>query len=417
MLPPVRPKLFVWLFWGESVRALFRHKLRTILTGLGIMIGVAAVIWVVAIGREGTSRAEAELAKLGDNVVWVEAGSRNVAGVRTGSHGTTSLTPEDAQAIRHEIALVATVAENVDGAAQIAFHDHNWNTRWRGVSPPYFRIKRWDVAPGEGAFFTEEQVDHAESVLLLGETVRRQLFGTANPSGEVVRVQHLLFQVAGVLAAKGQTATGQDQDDVIMMPWTTAQKKLKGKGFGWLDDILCSAVSRAAVNPAVEAVAGLMRQRHHIAPGAEDDFNIRRPDDVINAQIAASRTLQILLVTLASISLLVGGVGIMNVMLASVAQRTVEIGVRMAVGATPKAVQVQFLGEAVILSLLGGALGVALSVGGARLIENQLGWSLSMPPEAAVIAVAFSVAIGVLFGFYPAWRASRLDPISALRAD
>lgn len=202
-----------------------------------------------------------------------------------------------------------------------------------------------------------------------------------------------------------------------MMPWTTAQKKLKGKGFGWLDDILCSAVSRAAVNPAVEAVAGLMRQRHHIAPGAEDDFNIRRPDDVINAQIAASRTLQILLVTLASISLLVGGVGIMNVMLASVAQRTVEIGVRMAVGATPKAVQVQFLGEAVILSLLGGALGVALSVGGARLIENQLGWSLSMPPEAAVIAVAFSVAIGVLFGFYPAWRASRLDPISALRAD
>jgi ABC-type antimicrobial peptide transport system permease subunit len=200
-----------------------------------------------------------------------------------------------------------------------------------------------------------------------------------------------------------------------MMPWTTTQKKLKGKGYEWLDDILCSAISRAAVNPAVDAVTALMRQRHHIRPGEPDDFNIRRPDEVLNAQIQTSRTLELLLISLASISLLVGGIGIMNVMLASVAQRIVEIGLRMAVGATPGAVQLQFLGEAVMLSVFGGVLGVPVSVGGSFLIERMLGWSLATPPQAALLAVVFSVAVGVVFGFYPAWRAARLDPIVALR--
>jgi putative ABC transport system permease protein len=403
------------LFWGESVRALFRHKFRTTLSALGIMVGVAAVVWVVAIGRAGTALAEAELAKLGDNLVWVEAGSRNLAGVRTGSHGTTSLVPGDAEAIRQEISLVSSVTENVDGSAQIAFHSRNWNTRWRGVSPPYFDIKRWEIA--DGAFFTDDQVERTDSVIVIGETVRRQLFGASSPVGEIVRIQNFLFRITGVLAAKGQTGTGQDQDDIIMMPWTTAQKKLKGKGYQWLDDILCSAVSRQAITPAADAITALMRQRHHIAVGAEDDFNIRRPDEVLNAQVAASHTLQVLLVTLASISLLVGGIGIMNVMLAAVAQRTVEIGVRMAVGATPNEVRAQFLGEAVVLSLLGGLLGVALSATGTTFIAGQLGWELSMPPEAALIAVAFSVTVGVFFGFYPAWQASRLDPIAALRSE
>lgn len=383
------------------------------------MVGIAAVIWVVAIGRAGTALAEAELDKLGDNLVWVEAGSRNVAGVRTGSHGTTSLVPEDAEAIRREISLIRSVAENVDGSAQIASVEEgrgrNWSTRWRGVSASYFAIKRWDIA--EGAFFSDDQVERTESVVVLGETVRQQLFGAASPVGANVRVQNFLFRVIGVLGPKGQTGTGQDQDDTVMMPWTTAQKKLKGKGYGWLDDILCSAVSRRAVTPAADAVTALMRQRHHIAPSAEDDFNIRRPDEILNAQIAAGRTLQILLITLASISLLVGGIGVMNVMLAAVAQRTVEIGVRMAVGATPNAVRAQFLGEAVILSLLGGLLGVALSAIGSAFFEDQLGWTLSLPPDATPIAVAFSVGVGVFFGCYPAWRASRLDPIAALRAD
>ena len=403
------------LFWVESWRALGRHKVRSGLTTLGIMVGVAAVVWVVAIGQAGTRRAEAELAALGDNLVWIEAGSRNIAGVRTGSHGTTSLLPGDAEAIRREVPLIRAVAENVDGSAQVAFGNRNWNTRWRGVSVEYFDVKRWRIA--EGQFFSPENVDRVDSVIVLGETVRRQLFGDASPVGEVVRIGSFLFRVVGVFEPKGQAASGQDQDDVMMLPWTSAQKKLKGKGYEWLDDILCSAVSRETVNPAVDAVTALMRQRHQIQPGTEDDFNIRRPDEVLNAQIQASQTLEVLLIILASISLLVGGIGIMNVMLASVAQRTAEIGLRVAVGARPGAVHLQFLGEAVTLSLLGGILGVLLSLSGMRLIENLLGWALSTPPEAVLIAVLFSLGAGVLFGFYPAWRAARLDPIAALRSE
>jgi len=407
---PVR--VLARLFVLESARALSRYKLRTTLTALGSMVGVAAVIWVVAIGRAGTAVAEAELAKLGDNLVWVEAGSRNVAGVRTGTHGTTSLMPEDAEAIRREIPLVKAVAENVDGSAQVVYGDHNWNTRWRGVSPEYFDVKRWQVI--DGSFFTPEHVKAVDSVALIGETVRQQLFGAANPVGQVVRVQTSLFRIVGLLAPKGQTGSGQDQDDIIMMPWTSAQKKLKGRGYEWLDDIVCSAVSPEAVNPAVDAIKILMRQRHHIGPNADDDFNMRRPDEVMNAQIAASQTLEVLLVVLASISLLVGGIGIMNMMLASVAQRTREIGIRMAVGATPQAVHVQFLGEAALLSLLGGVLGVVFSMCGAVFIEPLLGWKLSTPADAAFIAVMFSIAVGLVFGFFPAWRAAGLDPIDAL---
>jgi putative ABC transport system permease protein len=251
-------------------------------------------------------------------------------------------------------------------------------------------------------------------VVVIGETVRQQLFGEASPIGEPLRVQLSVFRVVGVLAAKGQSSSGQDQDDVIMLPWTTAQKKLKGRGYEWLDDIVCSAVSPEAVNPAVEAITALMRQRHHIQGDGQDDFNMRRPDEVINAQIQASHTLEVLLVALASISLLIGGIGIMNVMLASVTQRTREIGIRMAVGATPAAIQAQFLGEAAILALFGGVLGVPFSAGGAVVIESLLDWDISTPPDAALIAVAFSVAVGLFFGFFPAWRAARLDPITAL---
>jgi putative ABC transport system permease protein len=403
------------LFFVESFQALWRHKLRTCLTALGSMVGVAAVIWVVAIGRAGTAIAQNELIKLGDNLVWVEAGSRNVNGVRTGSHGTTSLMPDDADAIRREIPLVKAVAENVDGSAQVVFGHRNWNTRWRGVSPEYLDVKAWRLA--EGSAFTPEQVTSVESVALLGETVRQELFGAANPIGSIIRIQTTLFRVVGVLAGKGQTGSGQDQDDVIMIPWTTAQKKLKGKGYEWLDDILCSAVSPEAVPPAIDAITSLMRQRHHIQPGGDDDFNMRRPDEVLNAQIAASRTLEALLVALASISLLVGGIGIMNVMLASVTQRTKEIGIRIAVGATPRAVQAQFLGEAAALSVIGGLLGVPLSYLGAMFIEPLLGWKLAPPPDAALAAVTFSAIVGLIFGFFPAWRAAQLDPIVALHSE
>jgi putative ABC transport system permease protein len=403
------------LFVIESLRALARYKLRTALTALGSMVGVAAVIWVVAIGRAGTSVATAELSKLGDNLVWVEAGSRNVNGVRTGTHGATSLMPADADAIRREIPLVKAVAENVDGSAQIVYGNQNWNTRWRGVSPEYFDVKLWEATAG--TLFTSEDVRNADSVIVIGETVRQQLFGDASPIGKTVRVQAFPFRVVGLLDAKGQSAAGQDQDDVIMMPWTTAQKKLKGRGYEWLDDILCSAISRDAVNPAVESIKALMRQRHHIQPGADDDFNMRRPDEVLQAQIAASHTLEVLLITLAAISLLVGGIGIMNMMLATVAQRTREVGIRMAVGATPRAVQVQFLGEAALLSLLGGVLGVPLSMSGLAFIEPLVGWKLATHADATLLAVTFAVGVGISFGYFPAWRASRLDPIAALRTE
>jgi putative ABC transport system permease protein len=399
----------------EAARALARYKVRTALTALGSTIGVAAVIWVVAIGRAGTTAATSELSRLGDNLVWVEAGARNVNGVRNGAHGTTSLKPGDADAIRREVPLVKAVAENVDGSAQVVNGNQNWNTRWRGVSPEYLEVKALSLE--SGASFTVENVKQADSVILIGETVRHALFAEVDPVGQVVRIQGVPFRVVGLLSPKGQTATGQDQDDIILLPWTTAQKKLKGRGFEWLDDILCSAVSPEAVNPAVESIKALIRQRHHIEPGADDDFNMRRPDEVINAQIAATRTLEALLVALASISLVVGGIGIMNMMLASVSLRTKEVGVRMAVGATPKAVQFQFLGEATLVSLLGGAVGVPLSFIGLRVIEPLVGWPLSIPADAAAIAVLFSVAVGLLFGVFPAWRASRLDPIAALHSE
>jgi putative ABC transport system permease protein len=408
-----RLRLWAMLFCVEAVRALARHKLRTGLTALGVMIGVSAVIWVVAIGKAGTERTEALLRNLGDNLVWVEAGSRNINGVRNGSHGTNTLTPGDAEAIRREMPLIKSVSENVDGRIQVIYGNRNWNTRYRGVSPEYLDIKGWRIA--EGSFFTHSQVTHVESVAVIGETVHRELFGGSNPIGRIIRIQGSLFKVIGVLAPKGATGWGYDQDDTVIMPWTTAQKKIEGQGFTWLDDILCSAVSREAVDPAVNAVAALIRQRHHIRPGEEDDFNIRRPDEFINAEIRQSKTLELFLISVALISLLVGGIGIMNVMLASVAQRIPEIGLRVAVGATPRAVQAQFLGEAVMLSVFGGVLGVLLSTVGDFFIERLLGWPLSTSPQGALLAVGFAIVVGVLFGFYPAWKASRLDPIAALR--
>jgi putative ABC transport system permease protein len=384
------------------------------LTTLGIAVGVAAEIWAVAIGEAGTARARQELARLGDSFVWIEAGSRNVNGVRTGSHGTTTLTPDDADAIRREVPEVKAVSENVDGSVQLVRGQRNWTTRYRGVSPEYASIKLWRVT--EGAFFGPDQVLRTESVVVLGQTARQRVFGDEPAVGEVIRVSGFPFRVIGVLEAKGQS-NGRDEDDVVMIPWTAVERKLRGRYGTWLDDILCSAVSMAAVDPAITRITALLRQRHGLRQGADDDFNVRRPDEIMKAQVEASRTLELLLAALAGIALLVGGVGVMNVMLASVAQRTAEIGVRMAVGATTGGVLLQFLGEAVLLGLAGGVLGLALAAGAAPVAAELLGWPVGIDARGAALAVACAGGVGVAAGFFPAWRAARLDPIAALRGE
>jgi putative ABC transport system permease protein len=401
------------LFLGEAGRALARNKVRSGLTTLGITIGIAAVVWVVAIGQAGAERAQAQLQALGDNLIWLEAGSRNRNGVRTGTRGTTTLTLGDADAIVRQVPLVRRMAPNIDGTIHAAWGDRSWTTHWRGVTPSYLAIKRWLLA--EGAAFTDEDDERAAAVCLIGATVRAQLFGAEDAVGRVIRLENHLYEVVGVLAAKGQTATGADQDDTIMLPFRTAQRRVRGAGITWLDDILLSAVAPEAVKPAAEQIAAVMRERHHINPGDDDDFNIRHPEELIEAQIAAAHTLALLLVSVASVALLVGGVGIMNVMLASVAERTREIGVRLAVGAPGWAIQTQFLGEAVLLSVAGGVLGVVVSVAGAFAFERALDWRLATPPQAVGLALAFAIGVGVLFGFYPARRAARMDPVEALR--
>ena len=400
------------LFFVEAWRALVRNRLRSVLAAMAIMIGIAAVVCVVAIGRAGSKKAEEQLANLGENFVWIEAGSRAPSGVRTGAHGTTRLTVADAEAVARD-PLIRRMTPNVDGSAHVVYGDRNWHTHWRGIDVAYFDIKHWDVSLG--ALFLEEDVKQARSVVLLGETVREQLFGERYPIGETVRINEQLFTVIGILDRKGPTAFGGDQDDTLILPWTTAQRKIRGKSQVWLDDILCSAVSPDAVMPAIESATLLLRQRHHIQPGQEDDFNIRRPDEIIKAQIETSHTLEALLVAIASIALCVGGIGVMNVMLVSVTERTKEIGIRLAVGATESAVRLQFLGESVMLTVLGGMLGILLGVAGCVAIARALGWSVVVPPDAIAAAPLLSAAVGVFFGFYPATRAARLDPIAALR--
>jgi putative ABC transport system permease protein len=397
--------------FSASLRALLRNKTRSILTVLGITIGIAAVICVIAIGKAGQARVEQQLNNLGDNFVWIEAGGRAVNGVRTGTHDTTTLTVADAMAIKNQISLIKSVSPNVDDPIQVIYGNQNWHTSYRGVSSEYFDIKRWFV--DQGAIFSQDDVDRAADVCVVGRTVRDQLFGLEDPIGKVIRVSTLPCKVVATLQPKGQSLSGQDQDDTVILPYTTAQKKLKG--ITWLDDILCSAVSPDAVKMAGQEATAVLRDRHHLRPEEEDDFNIRNPEDVIQAQLDASRTLTVLLIAVGSISLLVGGIGIMNVMLVSVTERTREIGVRVAVGATEGAIQLQFLSESVILSLVGGAAGVLFGIVGSYLIGQTLNWPIRTSLESVVVAAVFSAAVGVFFGYYPARKASLLDPIEALR--
>ena len=394
-----------------AVRALARNKMRSVLTMLGIIIGVGAVICSVAVGEGASNQVQEQIRSIGDNMVWIEAGGRNVNGLRTGARGTKSLTLGDAKAIVQQVPLVFNVSPHVDTGVQVIYGNQNWFTQVRGVSPEYLAVRRWSVA--RGSLFFQGDMDYAANVCLLGQTIVDALFGTEDPLGKIIRVKSLPCKVIGVLATKGQSAFGQDQDDVLIMPFTTVQRKIKG--IDWLDDIMCSAASGEAIAPAERQITSLLRERHHLRSDEEDDFNLRHPADIAQASAQSQRVLTLLLASIASISLVVGGIGIMNIMLVSVTERTREIGLRMAVGATEENVQAQFLSEAVMLSLLGGGLGVLAGVAGSSAISNALAWPTQIPAQAILIAAVFSMAVGVVFGYYPARKAAHLDPIEALR--
>ncbi|HYB60046.1 MAG TPA: ABC transporter permease [Methylomirabilota bacterium] len=394
-----------------SSSALARNKMRTSLTMLGITIGIGAVICTVAIGQGGSEQIQAQLDNLGDNLVWIEAGGRNVNGVRTGNGATKTLLLDDATAIKQSVSTVKGVSGEVDGRAQVVYNSLNWSTSYRGVGPDFFDIRRWPVA--SGAAFTQKDVDGLANVCILGQTVVDRIFGNQPPLGQTIRVGNLPFIVTGVLSQKGLSTYGQDQDDTLIMPVSTAMHKVKG--VSWLDDLYVSVDSTADIPIAQDQIARLLRQRHKIRWNQPDDFNIRSPQDVLNAQAQTSQAFTFMLASIASVSLLVGGIGIMNIMLVSVTERTREIGVRMAVGATERDVQTQFLLEAVMVSLLGGLAGVLSGIVGSELFARGLGWPMSVSVWSVILATLFSAVIGVFFGYYPARKAAALDPIEALR--
>jgi putative ABC transport system permease protein len=394
-----------------ALRALARHRMRTLLAMLGVSIGVGAFICSVAVGEGASRQVQEQILSLGNNMIWIEAGNRNVNGVRTGSHGTRSLTEADMRAIRQDIVLVMNVSPNVDTRTTVVYQNQNWFTQIRGVSPEYLAVRRWQIT--EGTSFSQEDVDYAGKVCVLGQTVVTNLFGSDDPVGRTIRVQKIPCQVLGVLALKGQSPTGQDQDDVVLMPFTTVQKKVMG--IFWVDDIMCSAVSPTAVAAAEVEIAALLRERHHISGGQEDDFNLRHPAELARAGAESQRIMTLLLASIASVALAVAGVGIMNIMLVSVAQRTREIGIRLAVGARGRDIRAQFLVEAVTLALIGGGIGIAFGLVGSSSIAYFAGWPTVIQIDTIAMAVGFAAAVGIFFGFYPARQASLLDPIEALR--
>jgi putative ABC transport system permease protein len=395
----------------EVFKALARNRVRSLLTMLGIIMGVGSFICVVGVGRAGSGRIEDQLSKVGDNLIWVEAGSRARSGVRIGSRGIKTLTVGDSQAVVEQVPGIKSASPNVDGHVQAVYGNLNWGTQYRGVSPEYFEIRKWPIAQGAG--FTQEDVEGNAAVCVLGQTVATNLFAEEDPIGKTININAVPFKVLGVLLGKGFSATGSDQDDFIVMPITTAQKRITGHE--WLDDIYFSAVSREGIPEATRQIVGVMRERHHLRAGEDDDFNIRTPEELIRTQLAAANIFMWFLGIVASLSLLVGGIGIMNIMLISVTERTREIGIRLAVGATERDIELQFLSEAMVMSLAGGIFGVLAGALGALAVHNTLGWDIQLSGRIMAVAGLFSAGVGIFFGYYPARKAAQLDPIEGLR--
>jgi putative ABC transport system permease protein len=394
-----------------GLRALARNKMRSLLTMLGIIIGVGAVIAMVSIADGARAQVQAQIASMGTNVLMVFPGSSMHGGVRSGFGGNTSLTEDDALAIRREAPSVARVSPTTRTNAQIVAGNLNWNTQIQGTSPDWFEVRDWPIV--QGVSFTELDVRSASKVCILGASIVDNLFPSQDPVGQIIRINKVPFTVLGVMARKGGSSMGSDQDDLIVVPYTTSQKRLQG--ISHIQGMMISAISKDRVDEAETEISQILRRRHRIPPGGEDDFRIRAQSDIAATAEETSRVMRLLLGSIASVSLLVGGIGIMNIMLVSVTERIREIGIRMAVGARPGDILLQFLFEAIILSTVGGIIGVGFGVGASEIVSRAAGWPVLLAPQAIGLAFGFAVIIGVFFGFYPARKAALLDPIEALR--
>lgn len=402
---------------GIGLRALRGNPLRSGLTMLGIVIGVAAVITMIAVGEGAHVRVAEQIHSLGANLLIVAPGAAQKDGARLEPGSRQTLTEADAGAIRHDVPNVEFASPWIAKSAQIVYRERNWSTRVAGIGPDYFPAREWVVAAGTS--FTDEEAGAAAKVAVLGETVAKALFAEEDPVGQTIRVGSVPVAVVGVLARKGPSGTGQDQDNVIFVPISTARLRLFGEvrtvNPGAVDSILVKLANANAMAPASQQIASLLRQRHRLFRDAENDFQVRDPAAAMAAETEATRTLTFMLAAIAAVSLIVGGISIMNIMLVSVAERTREIGLRLAVGARRRDIRNQFLVEAVSLCVVGGALGVLLGIAAAATIAELAGWAVFIGPEPVALSVGFAAAVGIFFGFYPAIKASRLDPIEALR--
>ncbi|MBP7950287.1 MAG: ABC transporter permease [Verrucomicrobiales bacterium] len=395
-----------------AIRALLRNTLRSILTMLGIIIGVGAVVAMAGIGNGAKAQVESQIATLGQNMILIFSGSVTSSGVHTGWGSASTLRLEDAAALKRELPeTVVNVSPEIRTTAQIAYGNQNWLSQLLGESAEYFEMRQWGVQ--SGTTFGEQEVRSAAKVAVIGSTASRQLFGSADPVGSVIRVKHVPFTIIGVLKPKGISLMGSDQDDVVIIPYTTAMRRVTGDNRP--RSLNVQAVSAEKLSRAVREITELLRQQHRIGPGRDDDFMVRSQQEIAEMATATANVLTLLLGAIASVSLLVGGIGIMNIMLVSVTERTREIGTRIAVGAHGADILVQFLIEAITLSSLGGLLGVGLGLGASSLLANTVGWPVSTSVWTMAVAFVFSAAVGVFFGLFPAWKASTLDPIEALR--
>jgi putative ABC transport system permease protein len=398
-----------------ALRALRRNTMRSLLTTLGIIIGVAAVIAMVGIGQGASVSVQAKIASLGDNMLIILAGSVTQGGVRSGLGGASRLTIADARAIQRECPTVRAVTYTRRQVHQVMAGNQNWSTTVNGATPEYATVRSWPVVAGR--FLNQQEEQSGASVAVLGQTVVDNLFGPGqNPIGQMIRIKNMPFRVIGVLSPKGQSPQGSDQDDIVVIPFSTAERKVHGtRLLGTVGAILVSVISPEAVPEAVQQITALLRERHRLRPGQSNDFNIRNQADIAATAESTNRTMRLLLASVASASLLVGGIGIMNIMLVSVTERTREIGIRMAVGAKRHHILAQFLLEAIVLSAIGGIFGVVLGIVSARVVATLTEWPMLVPVEVIPLAVLFSAAVGIFFGFYPARKAAYLDPIQALR--